>query len=257
MITPRVMPCLLLKGEGLVKTVKFENPKYLGDPRNIMKIFNEKEVDEIIILDIYATLEGRKPKFELIREIVSEAFMPVAYGGGLKEIEDIKQLMNIGIEKVVISSYAIENPSFIKEAVNFFGSQSIVVCLDVKRNIIGKTSVFIYGGRKKVNKKPEDLAKIMQDMGAGEIIINSIDRDGTMQGYDIDLVRSVALAVKVPVVACGGAGGERDVLSVVNEGGASAAAAGSMFVFQGKHKAVLISYPGQEELKMLFQNGGK
>jgi cyclase len=252
MIRPRVLPCLLLKGEGFVKTIRFKDPRYLGDPRNIMRIFNEKEVDEVVILDITATLENRKPRFDLIREIVSEAFMPVAYGGGLKDVEDIRYLMNIGVEKVIINSYALEHPEFISKAVDAFGGQSIVVSMDVRRGIFGKYNVFTHSGTKNINRDPVSVAIMAEKEGAGEIIVNSIDRDGTMQGYDGDLIKSVASSVKVPVIACGGARGMEDVESVIKESEASAAAAGSIFVYQGKHKAVLISYPDQKELKNIF-----
>ncbi len=249
MIVPRIIPCLLLKGEGFVKTRKFKDPVYLGDPRNIMRIFNEKEVDEIIVFDIMATPQKRGPRMEMVREIVSEAFMPVAYGGGVRSIEQIKQLINIGVEKIVMNSYAVENPGFIQQAVDMFGSQSIVICMDVKRNFLGQYELYINGGDKGTKIEPMEFARRMESLGAGELVVNSIDRDGSMLGYDIELVRSVASIVKVPVIASGGAGTMADFLAAIKEGKASAVAAGSMFVFQGKHRAVLISYPSEQEIR--------
>ncbi len=252
MIPTRVMPCLLLRGAGLVKTVRFKEPKYLGDPRNVVKIFNEKEVDELVILDITATPERHKPRFDLVREIVSEAFMPVAYGGGIRDIEDAKTMLALGVEKIVVNTYAVENPRFIREAADLFGSQSVVVCMDIKKGFFGKYEVFTNGGRKGTKLDPVTFAARMQEIGAGELVVNSIDRDGTMQGYDIELIRSVTSAVSIPVIACGGAGKVEDFGEAVRSGGASAVAAGSLFVFQGKHRAVLISYPEPDVLKRTF-----
>lgn len=254
MIIPRIIPCLLLDGEGLVKTRKFKDPVYLGDPRNIMRIFNEKEVDEIILLDIQATRQKRVPRMSLIREIVSEAFMPVAYGGGIRNIEEIKQLINLGVEKVVISSYAFENPDLIRQAVDIFGSQSIVVCMDVRRNLLGRYEAYTHGGAQNTKVSPVDFARQMEKMGAGELVVYSIDRDGTMLGYDIELIKSVSSAVKIPVIASGGAGTLADFSMAIKEGNASAVAAGSMFVFHGKHRGILISYPQAAEIQKIFQH---
>ncbi|MGB0383230.1 MAG: AglZ/HisF2 family acetamidino modification protein [Ardenticatenaceae bacterium] len=252
MMRPRVIPCLLLRNKGLVKTVKFKDPTYLGDPINVVKIFNDKEVDELVFLDITATLENRKPRFEYLAEIASECFMPLGYGGGLRNLDDIRRLFSIGIEKVAINSYAVENPSFIQEAADLFGSQSIVVSIDVKKNWFGKYQLFTHGGKKATGLDPVHFAVQMADMGAGEILLNSIDRDGTMKGYDLALIRRVSEAVDIPVVACGGAGNINDLADAVKKGKASAAAAGSMFVFQGRHRAVLISYPTENELRRAF-----
>lgn len=252
MVPTRVIPCLLLKGSGLVKTIKFKDPKYLGDPRNVVKIFNDKEVDELVILDIMATPENRGPHFDLIREIVSEAFMPVAYGGGIRDLDTAKEVLALGVEKIVVNSYAAQNPEFIRQAADVFGSQSVVVCMDVKKSLFGKYEVFTQSARKSTRKNPVAFASEIAAMGAGEIIVNSIDRDGTMQGYDLELIKSVASTVDVPVVACGGAGKVEDFRAAVREGGASAVAAGSMFVFHGRHRAVLISYPTQNTLKQVF-----
>jgi cyclase len=249
MLRTRVIPCLLLKGQGLVKTVKFRNPKYVGDPINAVKIFNDKEVDELVFLDIEATVERRKPPIKLISDIASECFMPLAYGGGLRDLNDIKTIFNLGVEKVIINSYAIENSDFVKEASKRYGTQSIVVAVDVKRNAFGKYEVFSLGGRKKTKLNLVDHSKEMEELGAGEIFLNSIDRDGTMEGYDVVMIKRVTEAVSIPVIACGGAGRISDFTEAVRKGGASAVAAGSMFVFHGKHRAVLITYPLMKDLE--------
>jgi cyclase len=241
-LLPRVIPCLLLKGGGLVKTVKFKDPTYLGDPRNIVKIFNEKEVDELILLDINATPENKPIQFQTIYEIVSEAFMPVAYGGGIRSVEDGRRILALGVEKIVLNTYAVESAEIVTEAAASFGSSSVVVSIDVKKNFFGKYEVFVNGGRKNIHLDPVQHAIHMQQKGAGEIMINSIDRDGTMQGYDLNLVQLVSAAVNIPVIACGGAGNVNHFAEAMGRG-ATAVAAGSMFVFQGKHRAVLISYP--------------
>ena len=249
MLKTRVIPCLLLKGQGLVKTVKFKKPKYVGDPINAVKIFNDKEVDELICLDIEATVEGRSPPMKLISEIASECFMPLSYGGGVRDLEDIKTIFNLGVEKVIINSYAIENPDFVREVSRRYGSQSVVVAVDVKRNSLGRCEIFSLGGRKRTKLNLLDHVKEMEKLGAGEIFLNSIDRDGTMEGYDIEMVKRVTAAVSVPVIACGGAGKVMDFSEAVVKGGASAVAAGSMFVFHGKHRAVLITYPSINDLE--------
>jgi len=252
MLTIRVIPCLLLKGQGLVKTVKFKHPKYVGDPINAVKIFNDKEVDELIFLDIEATVEGRRPPIKLISEIASECFMPLSYGGGLNDLDDIKAIFNLGVEKVIINSYAVENPHFINEASKLYGNQSIVVAIDVRKNSAGKYEIFTRGGGKKTGLDPVQHAMEMERLGAGEIFLNSIDRDGTMEGYDIDLIKKVTESVSIPVIACGGAGKISDFVDAVKKGGASAAAIGSLFVFHGKHRAVLINYPEKEDWVGLF-----
>ncbi len=254
MYRTRVIPTLLLRNRGLVKTVKFRNSIYLGDPINVVRIFNDKEADELVLLDITATLEGRRPHFDLIAKIAGECFMPLGYGGGIRRLEDIRQLTAIGIEKMIINAYAVENPSFIKEAAVEIGSQSIVVSIDVRKNRWGKQEVVLYGGTKGTGLDPGQFASEIVEMGAGEILLNSVDRDGTMKGYDLELISRVSRAVDVPVVACGGAGSVRDLADAVRVGGASAAAAGSLFVFQGVHRAVLISYPSPNELCAAFES---
>lgn len=248
MIRPRVIPCLLLKNEGLVKTVRFKEPKYLGDPINIVRIFNDKEVDELIFLDITATIENRRPNFDLLGKITSECFMPLGYGGGIRDIDDVKKLLAMGIEKIVLNSSAVENPSLIHLAAEYAGSQAVVISLDVKKSLLGKFEIYTRSGKKATGLDPVKFAIEMEKQGAGEILVNSIDRDGMMQGYDLELVRRVADSVTVPVVACGGAGNIQHLAEAIQVG-ASAAAAGSMFVFQGPLRGVLISYPMPEELR--------
>jgi cyclase len=253
MIRTRVIPCLLLRNRGLVKTVKFKDPKYLGDPINIIRIFNEKEVDELLLLDTTATIENRSPPFDLLAQITDECFMPLGYGGGIRSLEDMKTLFHLGVEKIAINSYALENPLFIEEAAGLFGSQSIVVSIDAKRNRSGQYEVFVHAGQKGTDFDPVRHAVEMEKLGAGELFLNSIDRDGTMQGYDLELIRLVSKAVRIPVVACGGAGKVQDFVQAVKLGGASAVAAGSLFVFQGPHRAVLISYPDTQKIQDIFR----
>lgn len=251
----RIIPILLIKNGGLVKSVKFKDYKYVGDPINAVKIFNEKEVDEIAILDIDATLHNRPPDLDQIREIAGEAFMPMAYGGGITQLDQIKNILHAGIEKVVINSSAITKPTLISEAARQFGNQSIIASIDVRKNWRGKYQVYIKSGKEKTNLDPITWAKELQDRGAGEIFLNSIDRDGTFKGYDQQLVAMVARKVDIPLIACGGAASVDDFLPIIKDSGASAVAAGSMFVFHGPHRAVLISYPDQETLKnKIFQN---
>lgn len=253
MMRPRVIPCLLLRNKGLVKTVQFRNPTYVGDPINAVRIFNDKEVDELIFLDITASIERRSPPFELISKVAGECFMPLTYGGGIRKIEDIKTILSLGVEKVCINSYAVENPAFIQAAADLVGSSSVVVAIDAKQNAQSQYEVFIYSGTKSTGLDPVEWAVEAEKMGAGELLLNSIDRDGTMQGYDIKLIRQVAEAVSVPVIACGGAGKISDLAQAVHEGKVSAVAAGSMFVFHGKHRAVLINFPTPQELAEAFR----
>jgi cyclase len=252
MIRPRVIPALLLQGQGLVKTVKFKNPTYLGDPINIVRIFNDKEVDELVFLDITATNENRPPAFDMLANITSECFMPLGYGGGIKSMEDIRRLLSIGIEKIILNTSAVENPTLIRAAADHAGSSSVVVSMDVKKNFLGKYEIFTRSGKKGTGLDPVKYAVEMEKLGAGELFINSIDRDGTMQGYDVDLIKRVTDVSSIPVVACGGAGKLQDLADAINIGGASAAAAGSLFVFQGPLRGVLISYPSQDDLKRIL-----
>jgi cyclase len=249
MLKTRVIPSLLLKNKGLVKTVKFKQPKYVGDPLNAVKIFNDKEVDELIFLDITATAENRRPPIKLISQIASECFMPFCYGGGIRSVEDMAELFALGVEKVAINSRAVEEPSLIKHAAELFGNQSIVVSIDVKKSLFGKHRVFTHSGRRDAKLDPVSFAKQMEELGAGELFLNSIDRDGTMEGYDLDLIKKVSESVSIPVIACGGAG-SLDDFAAAKKSGASAVSAGSLFVFQGMHRAVLITYPSIKELEL-------
>ncbi|MFM2010529.1 MAG: hypothetical protein RLZZ479_920, partial [Bacteroidota bacterium] len=240
-------------GSGLVKGIKFKDHKYIGDPINAVKIFNEKEVDELVFLDIEATERKNGPNFDLLNDIATEAFIPFAYGGGITTKAQAARLFQLGVEKVIINSAAYEDPELIEELSNEFGSQSITVCVDVKRNFWGKYEVFIKNGKLKTNQSPIEYAKRMQDLGAGELIISSIDKDGTNSGYDIDLLKSITDQVNVPVVALGGASNLDDFKQAVTQANVSAVAAGDIFVFNGKHKAVLITYPAYEKLEELFK----
>lgn len=248
---PRIIPVLLLKNKGLVKTVRFSDPKYVGDPINAVRIFNEKEVDELIFLDITATSEKRKPNFEYLEKIAGECFMPLCYGGGITSLSDIRKIINLGVEKVSINSFAYSNQSFIKEAANEFGSSTIVVSVDVKKNLWGKYVIALNNGKTLTKTDPIEYVRIIEEMEAGEILLNSVERDGVMNGYDLDLISKISGSVKIPVVACGGAKDLDDFKNAL-KAGASALAAGSMFVFHGKLKAVLISYPSQKDLKSTF-----
>ncbi len=269
---PRIIPVLLIDDRDLIKTINFKDRTYLGDPVNAVKIFNRKGIDELSILDIGATKNGREPDFELLSDIASEAFMPLSYGGGVTNIEQVRKLLAIGYEKVVLNTSLIENESLVKEAVELFGSQSIVASIDAIKsqghgnksskavNKIGidvnkvnnegrvEYKVVTHDGRHIHDISPVELAKRAMELGVGEIIINSIDRDGMMDGYDIELVKSVAEAVDIPVAACGGAGGISDLKDVLENGHAHAAAGGSMFVYYGRLKAVLITAPSEKEL---------
>ena len=252
MLKTRVMPCLLLKESRLVKTVKFKNPDYIGDPINAVMIYNEKEVDELIFLDITATVENKKPSFKIVQEIATECFMPFTYGGGINNIEDMKRIFSLGVEKIAINSYAVKDPSFITKAAQLFGSQSIVASIDVKKTDDGSYKVFTHSGSRKTGLDPEKWAKNVQALGAGEILLTSIDRDGTMQGYDTDLIRKVAEVVSVPLIACGGAGKIEDFAKAV-AAGTSAVAEGSLFVYHGPAKGVLINFPLRESLQKVLE----
>jgi len=244
---PRIFPVLLINNQDLIKTVNFKNPTYLGDPINAVKIFNIKGVDELSILDISATKENKEPDFELLKDIASQAFMPLSYGGGINNLKQIQHLFKIGYEKVVINTSFIENPTLITEAANYAGSQSIVVSIDAKL-IKDEYKAVSRDGTQVIDVSPIELAKEAEKLGAGEIFINSIDRDGVMNGYDIELVKQISDAVNVPVIACGGAGGVKDIKEVLTKTKVHAAAGGSMFVFYGKLKAVLIQAPSEKEL---------
>jgi imidazole glycerol-phosphate synthase subunit HisF len=250
----RVIPVLLIQNGGLVKSVKFKNHQYIGDPINAVKIFNDKEVDEIVILDISATAEKRPPDKQLIKSFTSEAFMPLAYGGGITTLDEVKGLINLGVEKIILNHSAVVNPSLVSAVAKWAGSQSVVISIDVKKNTWGKYGIYKQNGSKKTDPEPIAFAKQMESAGAGEIFLQHIDRDGTFDGYALDIIQQMSHAVNIPVVAAGGAGSIEDFKQAV-KAGASAVAAGSMFVLQRPHRAVLISYPSQEELKTKLFSG--
>lgn len=251
MFRPRVIPILLLKGQGLVKSVKFKSYRYIGDPINAVKIFNDLKADELIFLDILASKEKRTVSLNFVRNVGEEANMPFGVGGGIKTLQDIKEIINAGAEKVIINSYAVENPDFIREACDVFGSSTIVVSIDVKKKIWGKEQVYILGGSKSTGIDAVTFARLMEEKGAGELIINSIEQDGMMSGYDISLVEKIAKAIHIPVVAVGGAGNLEHMSVVLSKTYASAVGAGSMFVYHGNRKAILVNYPSQQQLLSL------
>ncbi|HNX06119.1 MAG TPA: AglZ/HisF2 family acetamidino modification protein [Bacteroidales bacterium] len=252
MLKIRVIPCLLLKNEGLVKSVKFKNPTYVGDPINAVKIFNDKEVDELLFIDIEATKKGREPNYDLISRISGEAFMPFGYGGGITRVEQVQKLTRLGVEKVAINAFARKNPDFITQAAEVAGSSSVVAAIDVKKDLLGRYRVYDYTQQKTTSEDPVEFAQLMENKGAGEIFLNSVDRDGTFSGYDTELIKKVAQALTVPVVASGGAGSIMHFADAVKSG-ASAVAAGSFFIFYGPHRAVLITYPEKQVLKEIFK----
>lgn len=252
MLATRLMPCLLMSNGALVKTVKFKNPTYVGDPVNAVRIFNQKEVDELILLDIEATTQHRGIDFDTLEKVVSECFMPICYGGGVRSIEDMRRLFNLGIEKVSLGAAAFDNPDLIRQAASEFGNQAIVVSLDVKKGLLGGYTARTLNGTKDTKMSPAIAAKYLENLGAGEIILYSIDRDGTWSGFDLKLIEEVVNAVRVPVVATGGAGSLDDIKVAVQEGGASAVAIGSMAVFQGKDLGVLIKFPSRKDQENIF-----
>ncbi|MHA1984795.1 MAG: AglZ/HisF2 family acetamidino modification protein, partial [Candidatus Hodarchaeales archaeon] len=247
----RVIPCLLLNDESLVKTVNFKNLNYIGDPVNAVRIFNELEVDELILLDIKASQVNAKPNFSLISDIASECFMPLSYGGGIKTVTDIKRLYKIGVEKVAINTAIIDNPNLIKEAAELFGSQAVIASIDVKKTIRGNHNYYYKSAKIRVKADSVDHAINCEKLGAGELLINSIDRDGTWSGYDIEILKKITSKVGIPVIAVGGAGKVQDFYDAVINGGVSAVAAASMFVYQSKGLGVLINFPDKRKLKEL------
>lgn len=249
MLLPRIIPCLLLKGKGLVKGVQFTNHRYIGDPINAVQLFNTMEVDELLFLDIAATQEKRIPDLELIQKIADQCLMPFGVGGGIQNVTQIRDILSSGAEKVCLNTSALENPDVIKEASEIFGRQSIVVSIDIKKNNAETYDVYTHCGTKIFSHDLKNVIQLVEEKGAGEILLNSIDRDGTMQGYDLDIIRKIEENSTIPIIACGGAGSISDLRDGIMEGHASAVAAGSMFVFHGPRRAVLISYPSHKELQ--------
>ncbi|MDB3923137.1 AglZ/HisF2 family acetamidino modification protein [Luminiphilus sp.] len=245
----RVIPTLLMADGGLVKTKKFANPTYVGDPINAIKIFNEKEIDELVFLDITASRLGKEPDYDLIEEFASEAFFPMAYGGGIKTVAQARRILRIGVEKIILGHSALSNPNLITEIADVAGSSSVVVCLDCRKGVLGKSKVHSYMGLTGFDTDAVEMAKKIQSYKGGEIILQAVDRDGLCNGYDLDLLARVACEVDIPVVALGGANSLSD-FTEAHAAGASALSAGSFFVFYGKHQAVLITYPSEGELEL-------
>ncbi|MCG9026054.1 AglZ/HisF2 family acetamidino modification protein [Laribacter hongkongensis] len=249
---PRIIPCLLLDGNGLVKTRKFKNPTYVGDPINAIKIFNDKRVDELIFLDIAASREGKEPNYALLEKLASECFMPLCYGGGVVDAAQARRIISLGIEKVSVNAAAIESSALIGAIAAELGASSTVAAVDVRRNWLGRYRVYNAVRRKLTDLDPVAHVAALVKAGAGEVLINDTDTDGEQKGYDLGLVRAICGTVDVPVIACGGAGSLADMRAAIYDGGASAAAAGSLFVFKGPHRAVLINYPSQEQISELL-----
>lgn len=251
MLRSRVSPCLLVHNKGLVKTVKFKDAKYVGDPINAVKIFNEKEVDELIVLDIDATVENKAPDYQMIRHLANESRMPLCYGGGIKTPQQAQEIIKLGVEKVAISSEALSNPSVLKEMADIIGKQSVVVVLDVKKTLFGSYEIYTHNGNKKVKKKLEQVISELEKIGIGELVINSIDQDGMMKGYDLKLAEKARELASVPLTILGGAGRVADILELVEKFKVIGASAGSLFVFKGIYKAVLISYLTKDTLSKI------
>lgn len=248
MLRPRIIPCLLIHNGGLVKTVKFSAPKYVGDPLNAVRIFNEKEVDELMVVDIDASRHMREPDYKLIANLARECRMPLCYGGGVKTVEQFHRIIGLGVEKVAVSSAAVDDPTLISRAAARVGSQSVVAVIDVKKSgLLRKPEVVTLNATKRSGLEPSAFSAKLQQLGAGEIVLNNVDRDGEMKGYDFDLIDSVRNAISTPLTVLGGAGSLEDIRSLVSRYGIIGAAAGSLFVFKGKYRAVLINYPGFEE----------
>jgi imidazole glycerol-phosphate synthase subunit HisF len=256
MFRPRVIPVLLLDGQALVKTTRFGARKYIGDPINAVKLFNDLKVDELVFLDISASRENRTISTALIEQIGGEANMPFAVGGGIRSLQDIRGAIAAGAEKVILNDVALTDPGCVRAAADTFGSSTIAVCMDVKRAMFGGERVFSHSSRKSTGRHPVEYARSIEDLGAGELILQSVDRDGMMEGYDIPLIKAVAEAVSIPVVALGGAGDLSDLAAAHFDGFASAVAAGSMFVYQSRKRGVLINYPSSEEIKSAFTRQG-
>lgn len=253
MLRPRLIPCLLVHNGGLVKTVNFANPKYVGDPINAVRIYNEKEVDELVVLDIDATAKGAEPDYQLISHLASECRMPLCYGGGVRTVAQIEKIISLGVEKVAVSSAAVENPKLISDAASRVGSQSVVVVIDVKKSgLLRRYEVVTHNASRRTGLNPVEFARQMAELGAGEIVINSVDRDGEMKGYDLDLIEQVRQAVHLPLTVLGGAGSLDDLKELIGRYGIIGAAAGSLFVFKGKYRAVLINYPNRAEKEALL-----
>ena len=251
MLSTRVIPCLQLIDESLVKTVKFSNQGYIGDPINTVRIFNELEVDELCFLDIRATIENRKPNFKILREIADECFMPLSYGGGIKDVNTAKEILSTGFEKIVINTQAYNTPELVTDIAKHSGNQSIIVSVDIKKNFFGKYKIYTNDGTKKRDLDPLEWIKRLEDIGAGELLLTSMDRDGTWSGYDLDFLKIITDSVNIPVIANGGAGSLVHLLEAVKKSNVSALAVGSMVVYQSKGLGVLVNFPDKKSLKLL------
>lgn len=254
MLYPRIIPCLLVHNKGLVKSVKFSNYKYVGDPINAVKIFNEKEVDELMVVDIDATAESREPDYKMIENLAAECRMPLCYGGGIKTTEQAQRIFSLGVEKIAISSVALENPNLISQIAERVGNQSVIIVIDVKKkSFSSRYEIWTNNATKNTEKDPIEFAKLCESLGAGEIIINSIDQDGTMKGYDFNIIDKVRESISLPMTVLGGVGTLDDIGKLISKHGIIGAAAGSLFVFKGKYKAVLINYPNRIEKEILIK----
>jgi cyclase len=255
MLYPRIIPCLLVHERGLVKTVNFKNPKYVGDPINAVKIFNEKEVDELIVLDIDASRHLREPDYKMIENLAVECRMPFCYGGGIKTADQAQRIFSLGVEKIAISSIAVENPDIVSEIAERVGNQSVVIVIDFRKKLLGgRYDVMTYNGTVNSGLNPVEFAIEMEKRGAGEIVLNSIDHDGTLKGYDMEIINRIRDVIHIPMTVIGGAGSLEDIGKVINKHGLIGAAAGSIFVFKGKYKAVLISYPSHAEKEKMIRD---
>jgi cyclase len=252
MLRPRVIPCLLVHDKGLVKTVQFKDPKYVGDPINAVRIFNEKETDELMVLDIDATRDNKEPDYKMIENLAAECRMPLCYGGGVKTVEQAHRIFSLGVEKIAISASAIQTPELVTAMAERVGSQSVVVVLDVKKKLLGGYELYTHNAKKSTGKNPVEFAIKMQELGAGEIVINSIDQDGMMKGYDLNIIDKIRNSISLPMSVLGGAGSLQDIGKLIKQYGIIGAAAGSLFVFKGIYKAVLINYPNWEEKDRLI-----
>jgi len=248
MALKRIIPCLLYDGSGLVKTIKFKNPSYIGDPINAIKIYNEKEVDELIVIDINASKQKRKPNFDKIADMASEAFMPFAYGGGVKTFEDFATLYKLGVEKVIVNSLIQEDPNIIKKVIDSYGAQAVVACIDFKKPMFGSTAPYSYIGHKIKYNLNEYASYLSKDLGVGELMLQSIDKDGTWEGFDDEIISTILNSVEIPVIACGGCGSIEDLKTVLYKTNANAAAIGSMAVYSKKGMGVLINFPSRGQV---------
>jgi cyclase len=254
MLRPRIIPCLLVHDKGLVKSVHFKQHKYVGDPINAVRIFNEKEVDELMVIDIDATVENREPDYVMIERLAAECRMPLCYGGGVKTVEQAQKIFSLGVEKIAISSAVFDDLSLIQRMGEKVGTQSVVVVLDVKKKLLGGYEVYTHNGKKKTGKNPVEFAAELEKLGVGEIVINSIDQDGQMKGYDLDLIGKIREVITIPMTVLGGAGTLSDIGLLIKKFGIIGASAGSLFVFKGIYKAVLINYPTRVEKDILIKS---